>query len=308
MKQSTATAGTRRKIFTVHGAVWYRLHLWLIRHLPAWTFGPLILFFIVVALIFLRRINRAIMANFEVVLGPGSFWQRRMRLWRNLYTYSWCLTERYEALAGVRPIEPEVEGLEYWQEADAGAGGFLTVTAHLGHWEAASTQPTHRGKVRTVNVVREAEVDREAQEFFVGLLKERGLGNYVVHFATADGALGPALLFALRRGEIVALQGDRPAVDGRALEVELFDRPFAVPLGPMALARSADAMILPIFSYRIGRLRSRLVFRPPIRVVKTADRDADLRQGAERLAAEIEAAIRRDPYQWFCFRRMWPET
>jgi predicted LPLAT superfamily acyltransferase len=41
-------------------------------------------------------------------------------------------------------------------------------------------------------------------------------------------------------------------------------------------------------------------------VAQTADRQRDLREALEEFTANLEAAIRREPYQWFCFRRIWP--
>lgn len=117
---------------------------------------------------------------------------------------------------------------------------------------------------------------------------------------------GMELLDALWRGEIVAVQGDRPRAGGRSIDATLFGRPFPLPPGPAALARTADAPLLPVFVVREGRRRYRVVFRPPIRAPRTDDRAADLTATMRRVAAEIEWAIRRAPHQWFCFRRLWP--
>jgi lauroyl/myristoyl acyltransferase len=65
--------------------------------------------------------------------------------------------------------------------------------------------------------------------------------------------------------------------------------------------------VLPAFVLREGRRRYRLVFREPFRVDRTHDRDADLENGARRIAAAVEWAIREAPHQWFCFRSVWPE-
>ena len=91
------------------------------------------------------------------------------------------------------------------------------------------------------------------------------------------------LLDALRRGEIVALQGDRPRAGGRTLEARLFGRPFALPVGPAALARAAGVPIVPVFVLREGRLRYRCVLRPAIAVAQSEDRQRDLARGARAL-------------------------
>jgi lauroyl/myristoyl acyltransferase len=63
--------------------------------------------------------------------------------------------------------------------------------------------------------------------------------------------------------------------------------------------------LLPVFSFREGRYAYRVVVRPPIPVARTGDRDADVAEAVQRLAGEIEWAIRRAPHQWFCLRRLW---
>ncbi len=66
--------------------------------------------------------------------------------------------------------------------------------------------------------------------------------------------------------------------------------------------------MLPVFALREGRRGVRMVFRPPIHSVRTANRAADLEVAMRRVAGEIEAGIRRAPHQWFVFRELWPDA
>ena len=288
--------------FHVYGVFWYRFHLWGVRHAPTWLLLSLLPFFTLFFSCVLLRIRRAVAANYEVVLGPCGFFERQRRIFLNLWNYAWCLTERYEAIAVGKKMVVTPEGEENWHQIALGDNGFLIATAHLGPWEAASLNATHHGKKRKVHVVREAEIEEEAQRFFEELLAERGFENYTVHFVSNEAQLGPNLLFALRRGEVVALQGDRPAHGGKACDVTVFGKTFKVPIGPLALARSAEVPIVPVFAYRTGRLKAKLIFEKPIFVARTDNRDQDLQEAASRLAVHIETAIRRSPFQWFCFR------
>jgi lauroyl/myristoyl acyltransferase len=158
---------------------------------------------------------------------------------------------------------------------------------------------------RRVHVVREAERDPRAQEFIRGLIEKQAGSLYVTHFADDDPQLGLLLLEALRAGEIVALQGDRPRAGGRMVEVPLFGRPFPLPVGPATLARAAGVKLVPVFVFRERRLTYRCAVQPPIEVPRTADKGADVAEAARRFAAELEAAIRSRPHQWFCFRKVW---
>ena len=110
---------------------------------------------------------------------------------------------------------------------------------------------------------------------------------------------------ALRRGEMVGIQGDRPVTTGRSVEVELFGRPFALPAGPVALARAAEVPIVPVFCFREGRRRYRMVVREPIQVRSSDDPRADHEAALRLIAREVEWAIRQRPHQWFCFHNLW---
>ena len=113
------------------------------------------------------------------------------------------------------------------------------------------------------------------------------------------------LLSFLRRGDIVAVQGDRPRATGRSCEVEIFDRPLRLPVGPAALARAAGVVLLPAFVFRRGRHSSQVVFRPPVRVTESGR--AGLAAAMAEISGHVEWAIRQEPHQWFCFRDLWPK-
>lgn len=293
--------------FYVTGVFWFRFHRWGVRILPAWALHPLMLVFVGFFFLSLRNIRKAIAGNLQAVLGRCGAWERERRIFRTLWNFSWCLTERYERLSTERiaQVESEPEAAEIWRELTSSGRGLIVVTAHLGAWEVGSAVPAARDGLR-VHVVREEETDPKAQRFIAELIRSRNGGLYTTHFARADDPqLGVALLDALRRGEVVALQADRPRATGRSVQVELFGRPYPLPIGPAALARAAGVPIVPVFVTREGRLRYRCSIRRPIEVARTADRQADLDAALGRLAGELESAIRRTPYQWFCLRRLW---
>jgi lauroyl/myristoyl acyltransferase len=299
-------AGWARRLlgpFHVTGVFWFRFHLFGVRILPDWALRVVLAIFTTFFWVVLRKIRAAIAGNLEAVLGPCGWWQRQVRIYRTFRTFAWCLSERYERLSTDRAFAVEAEGLDGWRQLNASGEGFILVTAHLGSWEVGSMLPASQDR-RRIHVVREAETDPRAQRFIQDLIRRCGGDLYVTHFAE-DPQLGMAMLDALRRGEVVALQGDRPRAAGRTAELRLFGRPFPLPVGPAALARAAGVPIVPVFVFREGRRHYRCLIRPPIRVPHTGDRQRDLEQALERFAADLEAAIRREPHQWFCFRRLW---
>jgi len=299
-------AGWTRRVlgpFHVTGVFWFRLHRFGVRILPSGTLRFVVALFTTFFWLALRKIRAAVASNLVPVLGPCGWWERQRRIYRTFWKFAWCLSERYERLSTERAFTIGLEGEEIWRQLAGSPQGFVLVTAHLGNWEVGSMLPAARDG-RRVHVVREAETDPRAQRFIEGLIRSRGGELYTTHFAE-EPRLGVELLDALRQGEIVALQGDRPRAGGRTAETNLFGRPFPLPIGPAALARAAGVPLVPAFVFRERRLTYRCVIRPAIHVVRSADRGRDLQEALERFAAELAAAIRRDPHQWFCFRTLW---
>ena len=308
--QAPAVASSRRRLLgRLHftDVFWYRLPAVAMRILPRWLVAPCVFLFSTFFCIVLRRLRLAVGHNLEWARGRRASWPRRqVWAWRTVWQHAWCMAETYDGLVGeAGKPDVELEGEEHWLRTVSGDRGFVLVTAHVGHWEVGS-RLAPPGPGRRVHIVRAHEIDPRAQEFLQGLLRRGAGDSFEFHFTHADDpGLGARLLVALRRGDIVALQGDRGRPGQRATPVTLFGLPHLAPLGPAAIARAAEVPLLPVFVFRRGRGRSLVTFHPPIEVERTGDRDEDCRAATAKVLFAVENAIRREPHQWFCFRDLW---
>lgn len=300
--QAPSTGALRRLLGPLYftGVLWYRLVLFAVRILP----GPLMRLLVGVCttlfLPLLPRIRHALIANRAVVSGRVGWWRSQARAWNTLRLFAWCMAERNERFLPGREFQIEREGRESWEALlEQGRGGVL-VTAHVGSWEVASELPTTR-EDGVVHLVREEELDPRAQAFLREQIEKHGGARYHTHFATDDPTLGVRLLEALRAGEWVALQGDRPRGGGRSERVPLCGAEIDLPPGPAALARTAGVPLLPLFVFRQGRRHYRIHFCEPIEVARTRDRHQDVRSAVLAFARQLEWAVQRHPEQWFCF-------
>jgi len=114
------------------------------------------------------------------------------------------------------------------------------------------------------------------------------------------------LLQALRRNEIVAIQGDRVYHPRHSAEVSFFSKPTAFPLGPFLLSQVSGAPVLPGFVIRQGWLRYRILSGDPIFPGGSGDDDADQRAALAQAVGFLEAQVSVHYDQWMNFFDFWP--
>lgn len=288
--------------FHITGTFWLRAIMWVSRgsELRAvsmvWLWSAVFFFFLV-------RPRRIVTKHLDHILGRAGFLRRQLRIFRFFKEHAWCLVERFEQFRPDFAPKIEFEGDE-WPDLLADPKGFLIVTGHVGMWEIGQLMPVTDGK-RRLHVVREREEHEGTQQVVAELLASHPHVKIVTHFLDDDTTLGASLLGALRSGDVVCLAADRAKAGMVAMTATCFGHPVEMPVGPAALARAADVQMVPTFVYRVGRRRYRVVARKPFRVPRTADRQADLKAAVERLAGEVETAIRRDPFQWKRWEPLW---
>jgi KDO2-lipid IV(A) lauroyltransferase len=186
-----------------------------------------------------------------------------------------------------------VEGMPALEKAAAAGRGVVVLTAHLGNWELAGRLLARHG-ARPTHVVVAAEADPAVGRFLRG-------GRAPVRFVTRSAPTASlSLLTALRRGEIVALQGDRALGTRGDVLQPFFGAPAPFPLGPFVLARAAGAPLVPAFCLLDADRRYRIVVGSPAAVEAGGETAA-----LARWVGVLEAMVRRHPQQWFNFYDVW---
>jgi KDO2-lipid IV(A) lauroyltransferase len=186
-----------------------------------------------------------------------------------------------------------IEGDEHLLAADAERRGLVLVTAHFGNWELGGRLLAARLR-RPTHVVVAAEADPGVERFL------RGGAGPVKFVRRGDATAVLPLVAALRRNEVVALQGDRALGTRGDVRVDFFGAPALFPLGPFVLARAAAAPVVPAFCLLDRDRRYTVVLAPPIHVTAGEETSA-----LARWVAILEAMVRRAPEQWFNFFDVW---
>ncbi len=186
-----------------------------------------------------------------------------------------------------------LSGVDRLTGAAAGGRGVVVLTAHVGNWELAGrllalqvARPTH--------VVVAAEVDPGVERFL------RGAPAPVNFVARRDAAAVLALVSALRRGEVVAMQGDRALGTRGDVAQPFFGAPAAFLVGPFVLARAAGALVVPAFCVATSDHQYTIGVDQPIAV--TAGDEAVAQR---RWVTALERVVAAHPTQWFNFFDVW---
>ena len=186
---------------------------------------------------------------------------------------------------------------------DEGRGAILA-TLHIGQWDLG-LKLLSRFDV-PVHVVMLSEDPREVTRYAEAA---RSWTRLQVHQMGESPLLAVRLMAALKRGEVVAIQIDRPA-GPNVMRVDFFGAPTPLPTGPVSLALATGAPVLPVFVLFDRKDRFRLLSVPPLRFERDRTQDEVLQteRGLRRLVEVMESVVSRHPDQWFNFYDVWPES
>lgn len=197
--------------------------------------------------------------------------------------------------AARRPLPVRVEGRGRLDAALADGRGVLVLTAHLGNWEVLVRAGTLAD--RPVSVVTKRLRSGWAEAAWRAL--RRGGPTLL-----PAGASARAVVAALGRGEIVGYVLDQHDPASRAVVAPFFGRPAATSADLVRLARATGAAVVPVFTRRVGGEHV-VQIGPPVELVWSEDKRADVEAGTRRCLAVVEAAIAAQPDQWLWIHRRW---
>jgi len=187
-------------------------------------------------------------------------------------------------------------------ECLAAGNGLIVWTAHVGNWEFASRLLAIYGRVNVARVVE----DNPAEIMLRNLMASERI-------KTVDLKAGVAatleLLQALRRNEIVAIQGDR-VYQRHTFDVPFFSQPTSFPVGPFLLSQVSGAPVLPAFVVRRGWLRYHALIGNPIpsapQSVTRSASDANLYEAMCQAVKFLETTLTIYYDQWMNYFDFWP--
>ncbi|HET9494030.1 MAG TPA: lipid A biosynthesis acyltransferase [Chloroflexia bacterium] len=188
-------------------------------------------------------------------------------------------------------------GMEHLDNALAQGKGVIVVGAHLGNFSVVAQLGAARGY--KISIIAEDIKPPRLYDYVNRLRGHFGLQIIKLHSTQVR-----TIYHLLRNNEVLALAVDRD-VTGDGVPTMFFDALAPMPPGAVALALRTGAALI---SGRVERLpdnSSMMTLDPPLEMVKTGDRDLDLKVNMRRLAQRFEEYILYNPTQWVVLQRVW---
>jgi KDO2-lipid IV(A) lauroyltransferase len=281
-----------------------RLSMFISRHTPeklgdriAWALAGMVCRF-------KPGIHDILRANLSQVLGSDSEEALYQATRQVLYTavrsyydlYRVMQMPREEAVATVELTESAKEVTSWMRKRERGA---VMVFAHLGNFDLGGLAlAAHVPGMQLLSLPNPPEGFQLANE----LRESSGLSVTPL----TPGALRQAMR-NLRAGGVVGVAGDRP-VSELDEPISFFGRPARVPSGHVRLALKTDSVVVPgccFLSFETKKYTIHL--DPPQELIRTGDRDEDVRVNMRWVLDALEEIIRERVGQWQMFVPVWTE-
>jgi predicted LPLAT superfamily acyltransferase len=275
------------------------------------VFGPLfaytLLYFVVFYyLLFAGRHGRASRDYLRRAF-PGT---RGLKLlWLNylhFLSFGRILLDRAYAFSGMHDrFTFERENTEAFAAGLAMGRGLIVVSAHMGNWELAAHALATVGKNVARVPINLVWFRNESGSEKKHLERVSGEQPYNIIDSRDPMQASIDMVAALKRGEIVAIHGDR--YTGNALRVPFFGGEAPFPSGPYVVAANTGAPVVCVFANRVGSCHYSLRVIGPrvLQYSSRRERNDNLKQWTAEYAQFLEARLREFPLQWHNFYPFW---
>ncbi len=283
----------------MRGVFWRQYLDWALLNVPFYLQPILLTLSTVFFFFFAAPARRALVSNLSAVIPGSSRIGNHFRAFWTLWNFAWTIAEASNYKLSKAEYTYEIIGNELLDQL-ANASGAIVLTAHMGSYDLGAALFAQKFN-REIRMVRAPEPDTLTERHFAASVEQSGAGAVKVDYNTAGALLSFDLLSALRRGEIVSIQGDRVIPGVTHANGRLFGQTIAIPNGPFTLALVAQVPIFPLFIVRAGYRRYQIIVREPIIAQRTGagGRDQAVAEALARWCVVLEEVIAEHWHQWF---------
>lgn len=225
-------------------------------------------------------------------------------LFRNFLIFGKILIDKIVILAGFSgKFTFEFEGEEYLhQMANTGKGGII-LGGHAGNWEIAG-HLLKRVK-RSVHIVMYDGERSNIKEILEEVTGKRSFNIITIK----DNDLSHVFTISevLKKGDLIAMHGDRFREGSRIHTCNFFGRDAKFPLGPYYIASQYNVPVSFVSTMKETNSQYHFYATPPIEILSKnrEEKNEQIINTSTLYAKELESKVRQYPLQWFNFYNFW---
>jgi len=186
----------------------------------------------------------------------------------------------------------EIQGIENLEKALSRGKGVIGISAHLGSFTLMGGLLTSMGYKSTF-VARHAR-NKRVEKIMMGFCRQSG---QKVIFNRPIITCMRRCIQVLSRNNVLIIEMDQN-FGTEGLQINFFGKPAMVASGPIKLAISSQAAIVPMFIIRKPNNRHILKIEPQVQMDISGDMEIDVKLNLQKTIDIIESYIRKYPGQW----------
>lgn len=220
-------------------------------------------------------------------------------MWRNIGS-TFAEYPKLKSLPLLTPQSPvEVVGIEHVDRLIKSKTPAIFVLGHLANWELAT-------RVASVRGLRIAQVYRRVNNPIVAKIIRCIHGSMVSELVEKGAEGARQLIEVMKRKETLSVLIDQKMNEGMA--VPFFGRDAMTAPAIAKLALKFKAPIIPVRVERLGGLRFRVTYYPPLNIAYGEITPGAIYDVLLQINQHLESWIRERPDQWFWIHNRWPKT
>jgi len=189
------------------------------------------------------------------------------------------------------------EGMDNIDLALEQGRGLIITSGHIGNFGTVAQLAAARGY--KVSVVAE-DIEPPRLYDYTNNIRSR-FGLRMIKLGSAQAL---TIYRILKKNEILMLASDRDVADD-GVPTMFFDAPADMPPGPIALALRLNTPLIHGYTCRLPDSTSLVQLGRPMEMVRTGDRDLDLKINMRKMAQLLEELILKNPSQWLVLQKIW---
>ncbi|MCX6249038.1 MAG: hypothetical protein NTW10_15030 [Bacteroidetes bacterium] len=158
---------------------------------------------------------------------------------------------------------------------------------------------------KNVNIILYDAEHQQIKGYLSDVFKERRVNFIVIR---EDFSHLEEIREALRRGEIIAMHGDRFIEGNKVFRMNFLGKPALFPAGPVNLAARFGVPVSYVFAVKETRKHYHF-FATPLRNIEFSGnlkkREIILKEAVEAYVTALEKTVKRYPLQWFNYYNFW---